>query len=286
MSDLSSQNRYNFQIMGFRLIVHILFSLSVLHIFNTLWSVNIPFVIGFVGISSFAGLVLYFVRSRVGCFIYLFIIEMTLFAIAFESFPDCVQGTRIEFFVMTIPRNKIRFMKFEAHMQNKRIEYTELAGVDALLSGSGPERVHMGDFVFVLGIRRALLSMLTHGDSEWVLLFEDDANLFDWSLKKIHNAACHYKDADMIWLDTRGAVDWFFLGSVSGGMVGTLFRRSSIMKVYELMDPEGEMFQESLFSYNPTGKNDDYLAHLCKRGILKCAQTPLVRESRDKSSHI
>ncbi len=270
--------------MGFRIITQAIFALSVLHIFNILWVVNLWFIVGFVGLNILVAFFIFYIRSNALIFVTIGIIWTLLFSISFDHFPECVKGTTVSYFVMTIPRNKERFAKFQ---QRIHLEYTVLPGVDALSSNitlSGDLRI--GNHVFMLGFHNSLRAMLAQGDSEWVLLFEDDAYLYEWSMKGILGAACHYREADMIWLDMRGAVDWFFMKKTGGGMAGTLFRRASLERIIELMDVNGPEFRKSTETYNRFGRNDDYLSHLCHNGILKCALSPMVRESGDKSSHV
>lgn len=272
--------------VGFRIITQLVFALSVLHVFNTLWVINFWFIVGFFSLNVLVAFFVFCIRSNTLSLVCIAIVWTMLFSMAFDHFPECIRGTTISYFVITIPRNKERFAKFEQRMQH--LTYTVLPGFDAksLVNMTLKGDLKLGNYVFMLGFHNALRAMLAQGVSEWVLLFEDDAYLYEWSLKGILGAACHYQDADMIWLDMRGAVDWFFAKTTGGGMAGTLFKRASLERMIDLMNVDGPEFNKSIDTYNPTGKSDDYLSHLCSEKKLKCALSPMVRESGDGSSHV
>ncbi len=269
------------------MVLQLAFAAFVFHLFHTLWVVNIWFIVGFLVLTLAAWVLLLFV-PRVG-FLYVLAVCIVLWRMTFDTFPPCAASVRIQYFVLTIPRNRERFLKLEKRLNDAQIAFEALSGVDATTERvTPPKGAHLGNYVFMLGFQRAMLAMLARSnkETEWVVILEDDAYFYDWSFQGIAGAACHYKSADMIWLDMRGAPDWFFLKQCRGGMAGSLFRRSSLEKIAKLMDVNSDAFQASLDSYNPTGKNDDFLAHMCNTGVIKCALSPMVRESGDKSSHI
>ncbi len=292
-------------------------AVALFKLFHTLWVVNTAFLCGFSALNVVTTVVLFvgagFWRRRRSvvvpsvcllCFAFLWLL---LYRMAFDTIPQSTcHNASIQYYVMTIPRNAQRLAAFTQRMRLANVSCVPANGIDAsqyanmagLLAGHPdlrnvnprvvPADKYVGNAVLILGFWKTMLFMLSHSSpqTEWVALFEDDAFLYKWSLQGIKNAACFYKAADVVWLDMRGAPDWYFLKQCRGGMAGTLFRRASLAKLAQLMRIDGEPFQSSLTSYNSKSRNDDFLAHMCNSGAIQCALSPMVRETGDESTHV
>jgi hypothetical protein len=141
------------------------------------------------------------------------------------------------------------------------------------------ERSYVG---VTLAVKRALDRMSADSEADWVVLFEDDAVLLPAFHASLTRATCEYADLDLVWLDTRNAVNWYFLRRLDGGSNAIMYRRAALPRVSALLDfnDPGMAAARKRFKGFLAHGIDVSLARLCNSpGGLRCASLPLVVES-------
>jgi hypothetical protein len=198
----------------------------------------------------------------------------------------CAATPTYETFVVTIPRSEWR-SHFLRHQLTERegLPYSLVGGVDArdfptfanLFEGRPVVTVQqsMHDEALLLSHTLAIAKPVF---TEWVVVFEDDAQLLDGFADKLERVLCAYSEMDVVWLDTRTSMHYGVFGDISDSAAGMAYKAGAASRVSEML-MAGSPERTEAESRNVYPSFDVLLAWFCNSGLLRCGAAGLVRES-------
>ena len=199
---------------------------------------------------------------------------------------DCT--TSFETVVISIPRSAWRAGTIQHQLQLLGSVPKLARGVDARDFDSfeelvAPRRVSrppnwLHDEALLMGHIAAMRSAASK--TEWVLIFEDDAQLLPKFASAINETLCYHKDRDAVWLDTRTAVVYVGEGGrFTGSMAGMAYKSASLRVIARMMEYDSpERFAADRDLGFIVGV-DTVMAWFCNHGLVRCGVSALVRES-------
>jgi hypothetical protein len=182
----------------------------------------------------------------------------------------------VDFVLVTTKRTKWRAATTLGLLRRANVNASVVWGIDAKEYASakemyakvyGPDEKHahkLSGNAAGLMLSNVVVWKSAH-ESEWLVVFEDDAVPLHDFLKKLYGTLTHFSGMDMVWLDTRNAYPYRIAGKLTCCTAAVAYR---VERLPLLVDSVREISQPI----------DLFLADKCNSGALKCGASMLVKE--------